>query len=148
MWFICKESRDIRLGFQFFVNKNLMIYLFSKKKRLWFLRMHSSSPIVHGLAWMAVVVATQHQERKKNGNADLERLDLRRLVGSQDNENEGEDDDDLEWKPNVASVKDSDGEDNDEEGDNNDGKNEVMIEAQCGKKRKQVPHMFGQKKPC
>ena len=119
-----------------------MIYLFSKKKRLWFLRMHSSSSIVHGLAWMAVVAATQHQERENNGNADLERLDLRRLVGFQSNESEGEDDDDLEWKPNVVLAEDSD-----KEGDNNDGKNEVMIEAQCGKKRKQVLHMFGQKKP-
>jgi hypothetical protein len=45
---------------------------------------------------MVVVVATQHQEKGNNGNVDLERLNLRRLVESLSNETEGEDDDDLE----------------------------------------------------
>jgi hypothetical protein len=60
------------------------------------------------------------------------------LVGSQSDECEGEDDDDLKWEPNVASDEDSDGEDNNREGENSNGKNEVMIKAQCGYRRKQV----------
>jgi hypothetical protein len=45
---------------------------------------------------MDVVAATQHQDRGNNDNVDLERLNLRKLVGSQRNENKEEDDDDLE----------------------------------------------------
>jgi hypothetical protein len=56
------------LGFQFFVNKKLVIYLLSKEEELWFLRMHFSSPIVRGLAQMAIVAPTQYQERRNNGN--------------------------------------------------------------------------------
>jgi hypothetical protein len=115
------------------VNKKLVIYLLSKKEGLWFLRMHSSSPIVCGLAQMAVVATTQHQERENNGNVYLERLNLKRLMGSHSDESEKNDDDDLEWKPNVASDEDGDGEGND-----NDGENEVLTEAQSGVKRKQV----------
>ena len=46
-------------------------------------------------------------------------------MGSQSNESKENDDDDLEWKPNVASDEDSEG-----EGNYNDGENEVLIEAQ------------------
>jgi hypothetical protein len=59
--------------------------------------MHSSSPIVCGLARMAVVAATQYQERE-----NLERLNLRRLEESQNDESEGEDDDDMEWESNIT----------------------------------------------
>jgi hypothetical protein len=58
--------------------------------------MHFSLSIVRGLAQMVVVAASQHGKREKNGNVDLKRLNLRQLVGSQGNESEGEDDDDLE----------------------------------------------------
>jgi hypothetical protein len=50
------------------VNKKLVIYLLSKEEELWFLRMHFSSPIVRGLAQMAIVAPTQYQERRNNGN--------------------------------------------------------------------------------
>ena len=52
-------------------------------------------------------------------------MNLRRLVGSQS--------DDFEWELNVALNEDSDG-----EGDNSDGENEVVIEAQCSEKRERV----------
>jgi hypothetical protein len=51
--------------------------------------------IIH-CAWFCsdgFVVATKPR-KEKNGNVDLERLNLRRLV----DESEGENDDDLEWK--------------------------------------------------
>jgi hypothetical protein len=108
-----------------------MIYLASKEEELRFLRMHSSSSIVYGLAQMAIIVATQHQERRNNGNVDLKKLNLKRLVESQGDESEQEDDNDLELEPNVTLDEDSDG-----EGDDSDGENEVLIEAQCDEKMK------------
>jgi hypothetical protein len=92
-----------------------VIYLFSKEEELWFLRMYFLSVIMYGLTPMAIVATTQHQERKNNGNVD--RLNLRRLVGSLYNGNEGEND-----------------EDSDGEGNDNDGKNEVLIKVQCVRK--------------
>lgn len=105
---------------------------------MWFLRMHSLSHIVHGLTKMVVATATQHQKRRNNGNIDLKGLNLRRLVESENDEYNREDDDNLEWEPNVAKDEDSDSEYSNIEGDNSDKKNEVLTEAVCGEKRKQV----------
>jgi hypothetical protein len=87
--------------------------------------MHSSLAILCSLAQMVVSAATyQHQKRENSGNVDLKRLNSKRSVGYQSHESE-EDNDDFKWEPNVALD-----EDNDKKGDNKDGENEILIEAQ------------------
>lgn len=60
------------------------------------------------------------------------------MVESWNDEIKGEDDDDLDRESHVALDGDSDGEDSDGKGGYSDGENEVLIEALCGEKRKQV----------
>jgi hypothetical protein len=45
---------------------------------------------------MVVGIATQYFERGNNGNVDLKRLNLKRLVGSQSDKGKKEDDNDME----------------------------------------------------